>query len=323
MMDISFVVPCYNAEKTIKRCLDSILSQELATYKFEIIVVNNNSTDSSQKIILSYSNKVYYLNESKQGRSFARNLGASRAKGEVLAFIDADVYLDKNWAITLIEAFKEDQNIGAGQGQIIPCQDIGVRSLNRYRYRCVNEETKGRFILTEIKRFEFPMINTAACMYRKNVFNDIGGFDVHLERHEDIDLSRRAYFYGKSIACSTEAVAHVIFHGESWSDYFKRSFDDGYYKGAYLKKWSNMPLTLDECLPSQKREFIKWIYAQLLKSFKNKSVHDFLVLLLSMTNAYGRLYGRLNYYYPRLKPHIKISKNGFGKVYIDQKSICE
>ena len=89
-----------------------------------------------------------YVCEKKQGRSFARNKGASIAKGKFLAFIDADVYLDKFWAQSLLRFFLQDDLMGAAQGQIIPCQNGEQQLLNKYRYRCVDEETKGNFILT-------------------------------------------------------------------------------------------------------------------------------------------------------------------------------
>jgi glycosyltransferase involved in cell wall biosynthesis len=321
-MDISFIVPCYNAEKTLVKCIDSILSQDIDA-TFEVIVVDNNSTDSSAIIAEKFKERICFVKEEKQGRSYARNYGAMQARGELLAFIDADVYLDKDWAKTLKKSFDENKEVGAGQGQIIPCREEGVKSLNQYRYRCVDEETKGRFILTEIKRFEFPMINTAACMYRKSVFKEIGGFDVYLERHEDIDLSRRVFLFGQDISCSTSATAHVIFHGESWVDYFKRSFDDGHYKGAFLQKWSGMPLTIKELPPNKKIDFVKWFFSQSSKAVTHFSFHDLLVLLLNMTNAYGRFYGRLNYIYPINKPVMKFSPNGVGQVYIDQKALCE
>ena len=88
----SIIVPVYNTEKYVKRCLDSIKSQTFKDY--EVIIVNDGSTDNSSDIISKYSYKV--INQENQGLSMARNNGVKDASGEYLIFLDSDDYIEKD-----------------------------------------------------------------------------------------------------------------------------------------------------------------------------------------------------------------------------------
>ncbi len=88
----SIIVPVYNTEKYLKRCLDSIKSQTFKDY--EVIIVNDGSTDNSSNIISKYTYKV--INQENQGLSMARNNGVKYASGEYLIFLDSDDYIEKD-----------------------------------------------------------------------------------------------------------------------------------------------------------------------------------------------------------------------------------
>ena len=93
MSKISVIIPVYNGEKYIQRCVDSVLNQ---TYSdIEIIVINDGSTDNTENILKSYSN-IVLINKENEGVSKARNTGLSLAKGDYVYFCDADDYLEKN-----------------------------------------------------------------------------------------------------------------------------------------------------------------------------------------------------------------------------------
>ena len=102
-MKFSIIVPVYNVEKYLEKCLESILNQ---TFKdFEAIIVNDGSTDNSQEIIDKYVNKDQKIFKSFKkengGLSDARNFGIERAKGEYIVFLDSDDYIDENLLNTL------------------------------------------------------------------------------------------------------------------------------------------------------------------------------------------------------------------------------
>lgn len=90
---ISIIIPCYNAEKTIKRCLESVISQ---TYKnIEIVIINDGSTDKTDSIIKKYINdsRIKYYNRNNHGIGKTRNFGIKEATGEYITFLDSDDYL--------------------------------------------------------------------------------------------------------------------------------------------------------------------------------------------------------------------------------------
>lgn len=233
---VSVIVPAFNAQKTINKCIQSLLALNFPSDQYEIIVVDNNSTDSTARLIQSYG-RVIYAKESIQGRSFARNAGAKISKGELLAFIDADVFLEETWLKHMVASFNKSY-IGGGQGRIIPSNEDGQISLNNFRIRQQNEATGNTNIILRLMYAESPMVNSAACMYRKDAFDFVGGFDVLLERHEDIDLAKRVCVAGYDLVVVSEVRAYVEYHGEGWWSYFLRSFSEGYTKQSYNSKWS-------------------------------------------------------------------------------------
>jgi hypothetical protein len=87
-----------------------------------------------------------------------------------------------------------------------------------------------------IVAFETPMINTAACLYRKEALEEVNGFDESLVRHEDIDLSRRIAWKGWSFNTAPEARAQVFWDG-GWPEYLSRAIDNGRTKPDYNLKW--------------------------------------------------------------------------------------
>ena len=103
-MKFSVIIPVYNSEKTIGRCIESLLNQSYNDY--EIIVVNDGSTDKSQSVINSYNSPhIRYYSKSNGGVSSARNYGLSVACGEIICFIDSDDYVADNYFSALAKSF--------------------------------------------------------------------------------------------------------------------------------------------------------------------------------------------------------------------------
>lgn len=111
-MLVSIIVPIYNSEKYLKRCLESIVNQ---TYKdLELILVNDGSTDSSLNICHEYANKdkrIIVINKENEGVSIARNCGLDKASGEKICFIDSDDYIESNMIEKMIKVFDNNNEI--------------------------------------------------------------------------------------------------------------------------------------------------------------------------------------------------------------------
>lgn len=110
MPKVTVIIPVYNSEKYIGRCLDSVLNQ---TYKdFEILIVNDGSKDNSQKIIDSYnekySHKIISIEQENKGVAITRNESIKKANGKYIMFIDNDDYLDSDYIETFVKNIEAD-----------------------------------------------------------------------------------------------------------------------------------------------------------------------------------------------------------------------
>ena len=99
MKRLSIIVPIFNVELYLAKCLDSLVIQDIQKHEYEIIIINDGSTDSSKDIIKSYLKKysnIRYIVQENQGLGGARNTGILNACGKYLMFVDSDDYIEKN-----------------------------------------------------------------------------------------------------------------------------------------------------------------------------------------------------------------------------------
>lgn len=108
-MKVSVIIPAYNAEKTISRCLDSILYQNFTD--FEVVVINDGSNDDTEKILCEYeqnNSRVKVINKKNEGVSAARNEGLTVASGEYILFVDSDDYIGRETLALLMDNITEE-----------------------------------------------------------------------------------------------------------------------------------------------------------------------------------------------------------------------
>ena len=146
-MKISIVIPVYNAEKYLGRCLDSVL-QALEGIKGEILLINNSSTDNSLKITKSYQKKhpkvIQVLECKTPGAAAVRNYGALEAKGDYLWFIDADDYIAESAITKLLEVAQHEKADLVMMGAKRLTQDGSASYLSAVETG--QPDTKSRFI---------------------------------------------------------------------------------------------------------------------------------------------------------------------------------
>lgn len=110
--NISVVVATYNSASTLSSCLESVVSQKYPSQKIELILADGGSKDKTLVIAKKYHAKVIHVDKKKQGAEYNRAIGARRAKGELLLFIDHDNVLPHNgWLNAMTQPFRDDTNI--------------------------------------------------------------------------------------------------------------------------------------------------------------------------------------------------------------------
>jgi cellulose synthase/poly-beta-1,6-N-acetylglucosamine synthase-like glycosyltransferase len=185
---ISIIVPAFNEEAVIGECVDSLLNLDYPQQLLEIIVIDDASTDTTSKILSGYS-RIQVLRGGHQGPSAARNRALKLAKGEFIAFTDADCIVPPEWLKQLMRGF--ESNLIAGVGGIQkPRQDASPMEL------LVDKVFNGLgFVATySRKKQQLGLIDhNASCnvIYRKSVLVELGGFDEALWPGEDVELDYR------------------------------------------------------------------------------------------------------------------------------------
>lgn len=229
-IEVSIVVPVYNGERTIDRCIKSLLQLDYPKEKYEIIIVNNNSTDNTVKIVKEYPVKL--LHEKKQSSYAARNLGITHAKGDIIAFTDADCMADKDWLKYLIRNFKDA--VGSAGGALRAYNPKGV--IEHYAYEnCLAFPAFFREFHKNYCAFKYPFIATANALYQKEILEEVGLFDDSFTSSGDVDLAWRIILKGYKIVYDPKA---IIYHKQRTTliGLFKQFFKYGEGHAKLFKK---------------------------------------------------------------------------------------
>jgi glycosyltransferase involved in cell wall biosynthesis len=227
---ISFVIPAFNAEASIEALLESIFNQE-TKHHFEVIVVNNNSTDRTSFLASKYP--VIILDEKRKSRSYARNRGLRAARGKFIAFIDSDVQLGRQWIEKTLSGFELDE-IVAVQSAIQYSAILSRGILKTHHDQMNHWSIKG---FANAKRLPIPFFDTAAVMIRKDFLIDNNiFFDTTLGRSEDVDLSFQCLNFGGCIAFIAEVITKDLGHSSLYR-YFGSLFRQAYWDRRMIKKW--------------------------------------------------------------------------------------
>jgi glycosyltransferase involved in cell wall biosynthesis len=194
-MKISFVVPAFNEEKYIGKCLDSIF-HELCRSKIdaEVIAVNNASTDNTREIILAYFD-VKLIDEPKKGLSQARQAGFLASSGEIIANIDADSILAPGWIEKAVSEFSQNKKLVALSGPYIYYDRslwvnflVWTYYLLGYIIHLFNQHVLQKGAMLQGGNF----------VLRRSALEKIGGFDVRIGFYgEDTDIAKRIQRVGQ------------------------------------------------------------------------------------------------------------------------------
>jgi len=228
-MLISVIIPAYNSEKTLEQCLKSVLSQ--TEINFEVIVVDNNSTDKTKEIINHFckiDKRVRYVFEPKKGRGAARNAGIKLAKGKIIAMTDSDCIVPNNW---LKEITKPIAN------------NIEYITMGSQKDLINNFWTKNKQIIEEknrrknVKDGYINMIDTKNFAIKTSLLKKLL-FDDSLLFCEDVDLYIRIKLKKYKIRY-LDSIFVYHYHQSSFLSFINREFNFGYWNTKIYKKYKN------------------------------------------------------------------------------------
>jgi glycosyltransferase involved in cell wall biosynthesis len=184
---LSVIIPCYNAARFLREAVASVLSQRYAP--LEILVADDGSTDATPEIAPSLAPEVRYLRQDNRGPSSARNLALRQARGELIAFLDADDLWPEGKLELQVGRLLQDPALDVVSGRV------------RYVELAGGQIPDLRF---EGPDHALPGIHIGAAVYRRRAFNVVGSFDETLRYSEDHDWFLRAREAGLKILVLAE-----------------------------------------------------------------------------------------------------------------------
>ncbi|MBN2100676.1 glycosyltransferase [Candidatus Dojkabacteria bacterium] len=191
---ISIVIPAFNEEGYIDECLESILNQDF-DQDYEVIVVNNTSTDNTEKIVREYKN-VILVEEQIKGIAQARQTGFMAAKSDIIVSTDADVIVPRTWLSSIWNLMLDNKDaVAIGGYWILYGNPI---------FEFIYKKAADLDILTKLtKIYSGQPLSTANLAVRKWAWEKVGGFDTEIKTAsgmDDIDITLKLSKIGRVIA---------------------------------------------------------------------------------------------------------------------------
>lgn len=200
-IDVSVIVPVYNVEKYLEKCLESLVNQKFNNY--EVIVVNDGSPDNSQNIIDKYVENYPELirgyKKENGGLSSARNYGLKKAKGEYVSFVDSDDYVKADYLSLLYDKAK------LGNYDIVVCDIIRKYENNEEILNCYFDKNN-----TVVKNLLVSLPAAWNKIYKKNLFIDNNIYYPDKLYYEDLATTGRLLISAKNVAYIDEPLYYYI-----------------------------------------------------------------------------------------------------------------
>lgn len=238
---ISIIIPVHNASQSIQACLTALQNQQNPPGQYEIIVVDDGSTDDTAHIACNAG--VQLISQQKQGPAAARNAGLAQAAGEIVCFTDADCVPAPNWLHEITAPLLADETITAVKGAYITHQKQLFARFVQIEY----EEKYDQLLAHDT--ISFMDFYSAAC--RRQALIDIGQFDERYPNSEDRELSYRLAAAGHIMVFQpTAVVSHH--HADTFWRYFRKKIANGYWTAQAVRQFPERIVNDTYTPPTQK-----------------------------------------------------------------------
>lgn len=237
-IEISVVIPTYNRSALLRSAVNSVLSQDIES-TFEIVIVNNNSQDDTENVVASliedHPGKINYVVETQQGNAHARNRGVKTAQGSIIAFLDDDVAVEKNWLQSIKKVLDANSELSFVGGRVLPQWSGAPPSwLTPEQWSPLALLDYGADELTISGNMPRSLL-TANIAFRKSVFDEVGMFSPHLQRvknfigsMEDTEFLLRVCRSGKEGKYLPDLIARAPVESERLTKAYHRRWHTGH-----------------------------------------------------------------------------------------------
>jgi glycosyltransferase involved in cell wall biosynthesis len=228
---VSVIIPVKNGQRTLKKCLDSL--RKLTYPNFEVIVIDDGSTDNTVRILKEFP-EARVITTKGVGPSRARNMAMRQAKGEFVAFTDADCTVDSRWLDSLMAGFSRDEIVGVGGKQCIPADETSFGQDIQALFKILGFMTDySKKATKKIKTLHNPTCNA---MYRKKTIMVAGGFLQDLWPGEDLELDYRLRKQRKLLVFNPDAIVYH-YRPKTVKEFCKMMLNYGRAQAFLVKKY--------------------------------------------------------------------------------------
>lgn len=240
MPDVSIVISSYNRCASLLSTLEHFKDQDADTSTYEIIVVDNNSTDQTREVVEGFVEtarqvNVHYCFEGRQGVSYARNLGITRSRGRIIAFTDDDIRPSQNWISSVKAAFDQFPEADCIGGRVLPdAATIFPSWLTEDHWTPLALMDLGDKPI-ELDVQNGPGLIGANLAVRSSALNEVGLFDPQLQRvkesigsMEDHEFLLRLSYAQKRIMYVPNLVVHAYIFPERLTKSYHRRWHNGH-----------------------------------------------------------------------------------------------
>jgi len=227
--DISVIISTYNRCELLATAIGCLLEQESEGVKYEVIIVDNNSTDETRELVESFIAEGYsnlrYVFEPRQGVSYGRNAGIANAKSQIIAFTDDDVYVSKNWLASIKRAFDEHPQVDFVGGRILPqwtSEPPAWLTREHWWPLALLDFGDESFYVNTDNPICLPTANVS---FRREVFRIIGPFSPEFSGREDHELLVRLWRAGREGIYNPDLIVTAKVQPERLSKTYHRKWN--------------------------------------------------------------------------------------------------